>query len=153
MSVADNLAFRNFDEPPNAHGGFLVSRRTIRKQAAILIARYRIQAAGPDAPLETLSGGNVQRTVLARELSADVAVLVAQNPCVGLDVAAAAEIRGRIIAARNRGVAVLLISEDLDELLELADRILVMFEGDLVYETPRQEADIHTIGRYMTSRA
>ncbi len=151
MSVADNLAFRNFDEPPNARGGFLVSRRTIREQAANLIARYRIQAAGPDAPLETLSGGNVQRTVLARELSADVAVLVAQNPCVGLDVAAAAEIRGRIIAARNRGAAVLLLSEDLDELLELADRIVVMFEGDLVYETLREGADIHTIGRYMTS--
>jgi general nucleoside transport system ATP-binding protein len=153
MSVADNLAFRNFDEPPNARGGFLVSRRTIREQAANLVARYRIQAAGPDAPLETLSGGNVQRTVLARELSADVAVLVAQNPCVGLDVAAAAEIRSLIIAARNRGAAVLLISEDLDELLELADRVLVMFEGDLVYETPREGADIHTIGCYMTSRA
>ncbi len=152
MSVADNLAFRNFDEPPNARGGFLVSRRAIREQAGDLIARYRIQAAGPDAPLETLSGGNVQRTVLARELSADVAVLVAQNPCVGLDVAAAAEIRGRIIAARNRGAAVLLISEDLDELLELADRMLVMFEGEIVYETPREGADIHTVGRYMTSR-
>ncbi len=152
MSVADNLAFRNFDEPPNARGGFLVSRRAIREQARDLIARDRIQAAGPDARLDTLSGGNVQRTVLARELSADVAVLVAQNPCAGLDFAATAEIRGRIMAASNRGAAVLLISEDLDELLELADRILVMFEGGIVHETPREGADVHTIGRYMTSR-
>jgi simple sugar transport system ATP-binding protein len=152
MSLADNLAFRNFDEPPNARGGWLVSRGAIREQARDLIARYRIHAAGPDARLDTLSGGNVQRTVLARELSADVAVLVAQNPCAGLDFAATAEIRSRIMAARNRGAAVLLISEDLDELLELADRILVMFEGGVVYETPREGADIHTIGHHMTSR-
>jgi simple sugar transport system ATP-binding protein len=129
-----------------------VSRGAIREQARDLIARYRIQAAGPDARLDTLSGGNVQRTVLARELSAEVAVLVAQNPCAGLDFAATAEIRSRIMAARNRGAAVLLISEDLDELLELADRILVMFEGGVVYETPREGADIHTIGHHMTSR-
>jgi simple sugar transport system ATP-binding protein len=68
-------------------------------------------------------------------------------------VAATAEIRGQIVAARNAGAAVLLISEDLDELLELADRIVVMFEGRLVHETPREEADVHTIGRYMASRA
>lgn len=152
MSVADNLAFRSFDEPPITRGRWLVSRRAIREQARELIARYRIHAAGPDVRLDTLSGGNVQRTVLARELSADVAVLVAQNPCAGLDVGATAEIRSQIMAARNRGAAVLLISEDLDELLELADRILVMFEGGIVHETPREEADIHTIGHYMTSR-
>jgi ABC-type uncharacterized transport system ATPase subunit len=150
MSVAENLAFRNFDEPPNAWGG-LVSRRALRAQARALIERFRIRTAGPDAPLETLSGGNVQRTVLARELSGDVAVLVAQNPCAGLDIAATAEIRSRIAAVRNTGAAVLLISEDLDELMELADRIVVMFEGRLVYETPREHADLHTIGHYMAS--
>ncbi len=93
----------------------------------------------------------MQRTVLARELSGDVAVLVAQNPCAGLDIAATAEIRSRIAAVRNAGAAVLLISEDLDELLELADRIVVMFEGRLVYETRREHADLHTIGHYMAS--
>jgi general nucleoside transport system ATP-binding protein len=151
MSVAENLAFRNFDEPPNARGGWLVSRRALRAQARALIERFRIRTAGPDAPLETLSGGNVQRTVLARELSGDVTVLVAQNPCAGLDIAATAEIRSRIAAVRNAGAAVLLISEDLDELLELADRIVVMFEGRLVYETRREHADPHTIGHYMAS--
>ncbi len=151
MSVAENLAFRNFDEPPNVRGGWLVSRRALRAQGRALIERFRIRAPSPDAPLETLSGGNVQRTVLARELSGDVAVLVAQNPCAGLDIAATAEIRSRIAAVRNAGAAVLLISEDLDELLELADRIVVMFEGRLVYETPREHADLHTIGHYMAS--
>jgi general nucleoside transport system ATP-binding protein len=152
MSVADNLAFRTFDEPALTRGGWLVSRRAIREQARELIGRYRIRAAGPDVRLDTLSGGNVQRTVLARELSADVAVLVAHNPCAGLDFGATAEIRAQIIAARNRGAGVLLISEDLDELLELADRVLVMFEGRIVHEARREEADIHILGHYMTSR-
>ncbi|MGH7310784.1 MAG: ABC transporter ATP-binding protein [Candidatus Rokuibacteriota bacterium] len=151
MSVAENLAFRNFDEKANARGGWLVSRPALRAQARALIEQFRIRTTGPDAPLETLSGGNVQRTVLARELSGDVAVLIAQNPCAGLDIAATAEIRSRIAAVRNAGAAVLLISEDLDELLELADRIVVMFEGRLVYETPRAHADLHTIGHYMAS--
>ena len=71
----------------------------------------------------------MQRTVLARELSGDVRLLIAQNPCLGLDFAATREIRERILEARNRGAAVLLLSEDLDELLELADRIVVMLDG------------------------
>ena len=90
--------------------------------------------------------------MLARELSGDAAVLVVQNPCAGLDIAATAETRARLMAARNGGAAVLLVSEDLDELLELADRIVVMFEGRLVYETPRDAADLSTIGHYMASR-
>ena len=78
----------------------------------------------------------MQRAVLARELAGEVEVLIAANPCFGLDFAAVAEIHAEIMAARNRGAAVLLVSEDLDELLELADRIVVMFDGRIVYETP-----------------
>jgi simple sugar transport system ATP-binding protein len=148
MSVAENLAFRTFDA-----GGFFLRRDALRAAAVELIARYRIRAQGPDARLETLSGGNVQRTVLARELSGDAAVLVVQNPCAGLDIAATAETRARLVAARNAGAAVLLVSEDLDELLELSDRIVVMFEGRLVHETPRETADLATIGHHMASHA
>jgi simple sugar transport system ATP-binding protein len=151
MSVAENLALRSFDEPRSTHARWFVSRRAIRRQALALIGRFGIRAEGPDARLDTLSGGNVQRAVLARELSAEVALLVAQNPCAGLDFAATAEIRARLAAARNDGAAVLLLSEDLDELLELADRIVVMFEGRFVYETPRDGADLHVIGHYMAS--
>ena len=85
--------------------------------------------------METLSGGNVQRTVLARELSREVRLLIMQNSCFGLDVAAAAEIRRQIVRSRNSGAAVLLISEDLDEVLELSDRVLVMAGGRITYET------------------
>jgi ABC-type uncharacterized transport system ATPase subunit len=152
MSVAENLAFRSYDEPRHTAAGVFLRRRALRAEARELIARYRIRAQGPDARLETLSGGNVQRTVLARELSAAAAVLVVQNPCAGLDIAATAETRARLMAARNGGAAVLLVSEDLDELLELADRIVVMFEGRLVYETARETADLSTIGHYMASQ-
>jgi len=99
-----------------------------------------------------LSGGNVQRAVLARELDGTVDLLVASNPCFGLDVKAVAEIRARIVAARNAGTAVLLLSEDLDEILELSDRIVVMRQGAVVYETPAAAADAHTIGGHMVGR-
>jgi general nucleoside transport system ATP-binding protein len=108
-----------------------------------------VKTSSPDAPIATLSGGNVQRAVLARELGGQVDVLVAANPVFGLDFAAVADIHGQIVEARNRGAAVLLVSEDLDELLELSDRILVMFDGKIVYETPIEQADRTNIGRSM----
>ena len=91
----------------------------------------------------------MQRTVLARELAGEVDILVAANPCFGLDFAAVAQIHAEIMAARNRGAAVLLVSEDLDELLELADRLVVMFHGEIVYETRASDADLTVIGRHM----
>lgn len=152
MSVAENLALRNFDEPGmTTLGGWFVNRKAIRAQGERLIKEYGIRTLGPDARIETLSGGNVQRSVLARELSEDVSLLVAQNPCLGLDLSAVAEIRNRILAIRNQNASVLLVSEDLDEILQLSDRILVIFEGRIVYETTREEADVLTIGRYMAS--
>ena len=150
MSVMENLAFRQFDRPPLAAAGFILKRRALRPFAQALKARYGIRTASPSARMETLSGGNVQRTVLARELSREVRLLIMQNPCFGLDVAAAAEIRRQIVHARNSGAAVLLISEDLDEVLELADRVLVMAGGRLTYETDRATADRYEVGRHMT---
>ena len=87
--------------------------------------------------------------MLARELGETVEVLIAANPCFGLDFAAVAQIHAEIITARNRGAAVLLVSGDLDEILEIADRIAVMFNGALVYEAPMGEADFTEIGRLM----
>ncbi|RPI42394.1 MAG: ATP-binding cassette domain-containing protein, partial [Betaproteobacteria bacterium] len=150
LSVADNLALRDFDVAPFARAGGLVDRKAIEQRARTLIDRFRIRCAGPQARVDTLSGGNVQRTVLARELSGDVRLLIAQNPCLGLDFAATGEIRSRILEARNSGAAVLLLSEDLDELLELADRIVVMLEGRLVFAIDRRRASATEIGRHMT---
>ncbi len=149
MSVADNIAFREFDHAPFASGGWWLNRAAFREDAERKIARYRIKTRTPDTPISALSGGNVQRAVLARELGGDVEVLIAANPCFGLDFAAVAQIHAEIMAARNRGAAVLLVSEDLDELLELSDRLMVMFHGQLVYEARASEADLTEIGRHM----
>jgi simple sugar transport system ATP-binding protein len=149
LSVADNLALRDFDVAPFSRAGGLVDRKAIEQRARTLIDRFRIRCAGPLARVDTLSGGNVQRTVLARELTGDVQLLIAQNPCLGLDFAATGEIRTRILDARNHGAAVLLLSEDLDELLELSDRIVVMLEGRLVFAVGRQGASAAEIGRHM----
>jgi simple sugar transport system ATP-binding protein len=149
MSVAENLALRRFDEPGFTVARWGVNRAALRREARELIDRYRITVSSPDAPVTSLSGGNVQRMVLARELSGQVEVLIAANPCLGLDIAAITEIRSQLMRARNRGAAILLVSEDLDELFELADRIIVMFNGDFVYETTTTDADVALVGRRM----
>jgi general nucleoside transport system ATP-binding protein len=153
MSVAQNMAFRHFDRHPFTFAGLFLNARTVRRTAQDLIARYRVKTPSPSTPIRDLSGGNVQRAVLARELSGGVEVLVAANPCFGLDFEAAADIRAQIIEARNRGAAVLLVSEDLDEVMELSDRIVVMFDGKFVYETKGDSADIAIIGQHMAGHS
>jgi simple sugar transport system ATP-binding protein len=149
MSVAENMAFRNFDRPPFAVGGTWLQPSKIRGDAERRIAQYRVRTRSPDTPLSALSGGNVQRAVLARELDGGAEVMIAANPCFGLDFSAVAQIHAEIVAARNRGAAVLLVSSDLDEILEIADRVVVMFNGRLVYEAPVADADLTEIGRHM----
>ena len=149
MTVAENIGFRCFDEPGFTLGRWAVRRGPLRRKAIKSIGEFKIKAPGPEAAIGGLSGGNVQRAVLARELDGDVAVLIAANPCFGLDFAAVAEIRTRIVAARNAGTAVLLVSADLDEIFALSDRIVVMSEGHVVYETPAETANLAEIGRHM----
>ena len=148
LSVAENMALRDFDRPPLCSGGRLRFGQW-RSRAREWIAGYGIKTQGEDAPIRSLSGGNVQRAVLARELHGDINVLIAANPVFGLDFAAVKEIHTRLRGVRNQGGAVLLISEDLDELMELADRIVVMSEGRIVFETPAASADRHEIGAHM----
>ncbi len=149
MSVSENIAFRSFDKPPVASLGWWMRPGPMRERAKELIAAYRVKTTSPEAPIEDLSGGNVQRAVLARELSGDVDVLIVANPCFGLDFASVAEIRSQIMEQRNRGAAVLLVSEDLDEILELADRVAVMSGGTITYVSPIEDTDRNTIGQHM----
>jgi simple sugar transport system ATP-binding protein len=149
MSVAENIAFRCFDEPGYTALRWAVRKGSLRRRAVKSISEFRIKTPSPQTPIGELSGGNVQRAVLARELEGDAAVLVAANPCFGLDFAAVAEIRSRIVAARNSGAAVLLVSADLDEIFALSDRILVMSEGRIAYETDGKDANLGEIGRHM----
>jgi len=149
MSVAENIAFRSYDKPPIASFGWWMRPGPLKRKAEELIARYNVKTTSPDSPIEALSGGNVQRAILARELSGDVDVLIVANPCFGLDFASVADIRSQIMEARNRGAAVLLVSEDLDEILELADRVAVMSGGTISYVSPIEDTDRNTIGQHM----
>lgn len=148
LSVALNIGLRRFDEAPASRGGWM-RHGVLRSQARTLIDSYGIKTQGEQAPIASLSGGNVQRAVLARELDGDVRVLLVSNPVFGLDFAAVAEIHDRIMAVRNQGGAVLLLSEDLDELLKLSDRMVVMSEGRIVHACPTATADRHLIGAFM----
>ncbi|HEX3717576.1 MAG TPA: ABC transporter ATP-binding protein [Verrucomicrobiae bacterium] len=150
MSVEGNLALRLFDHPPQARAKWVLSQRAIRKRATDLIHRFNIRTPSSLTPVRNLSGGNVQRTVLARELSSGAPrLIIAANPCFGLDFNAVEFIHGKIMEARNNGVGVLLLSEDLDELLAMADRVIVMAGGEFVYETPALGADLNVIGQKM----
>ncbi|TIR16857.1 MAG: ABC transporter ATP-binding protein [Mesorhizobium sp.] len=149
MTVAENIAFRTFDVDGNGKPVSWISAGAIKAFSARLVEQFKVKTASLSSPIASLSGGNVQRAVLARELTGEVDLLIVSNPCFGLDFSAVAEIRARIMKARNAGAAVLLMSEDLDELLELSDRILVMSEGALVYETPIAQASVQTIGEHM----
>jgi len=148
LSVGENLALRNFDRAPLKRAGFL-SGAALKAQALAGIAAFKVKTPGPHAPIETLSGGNVQRAVLARELSDSPRLLIVANPCFGLDFQATAEIHARLRAARDGGAAVLLVSEDLDELLALASRLVVLSHGHVALECEAAQADISAIGRAM----
>lgn len=149
MSVAENIAFRMFDEKQNGKLAFWKDAGAIYRNAENLIAEFNVKTSSPYARIASLSGGNIQRAVLSRELSGQVKLLIVSNPCFGLDFMAVSAIRDRLVEARNAGTAILLISEDLDEIMELSDRILVMSEGRITYQTPISEAQVSEIGQYM----
>lgn len=148
MSLAENMALRNFDRAPLRHG-VLLRRKLLMAQAERLVKQFRVMTPGLDARMNMLSGGNVQRAVLGRELNKDVGVLIASNPTFGLDFMACEETYKRILDARNAGAGVLLLSEDLDELIGLVDRLVVINSGRIVYEIPADAADRLVIGKYM----
>jgi len=148
LSIASNLALKAYREPHVSRGP-LLRLRAIRERAVELIARYRIAAPGPHAQARQLSGGNLQKVVLAREFSARPQLLVAAAPTRGLDVGAIESVHAYVREAAAEGMGVLLISEDLDEILALADRIAVMYEGRIVGEFDARAADVEEIGLAM----
>jgi simple sugar transport system ATP-binding protein len=150
LSVAENIALRTFDHAPLSRGGWLLNGRAIRENGRKWIEKFKVKTPGANVPIAQLSGGNVQRAVLARELGPGTAkVLIVANPCFGLDFAAVDFIHSQLLEARNQGVAVLLVCEDLDELLALSDRVFVMTGGQLVYESPVAAASVKEIGEKM----
>ena len=148
LSIASNLSLKSYRKPPVSRGP-LLNLRAIRERAVELIKSYRIAAPGPDAQARQLSGGNLQKVVLAREFTARPKLIVAAAPTRGLDVGAIETVHSYLREAAGEGVAVLLISEDLDEILGLADRIAVMYEGAVVGELDAATADVEEIGLLM----
>jgi ABC-type uncharacterized transport system ATPase subunit len=133
FSIAENIALHDFRKPPNARLGWLYPRRLIQK-ARTLIREFDVRGGRPETPASALSGGNQQKVILAREIDRDPKVLIAAQPTRGLDVGAIEVVHARLIAERNEGVGILLVSLELEEILSLSDRILVLFEGKIVGE-------------------
>jgi simple sugar transport system ATP-binding protein len=135
FSIAENIALHDFRKPPASRFGWLFPRRLLARGRA-LIREFDVRGGDPETKASALSGGNQQKVILAREIDRDPRVLIAAQPTRGLDVGAIEFVHRRLIDERNEGRAVLLISLELDEILSLSDRILVMFEGDIVGEFP-----------------
>ncbi|MFN8016639.1 MAG: ABC transporter ATP-binding protein [Acidimicrobiales bacterium] len=148
LPIEENLALTAYRRPPLSTGPFL-RRGQIRARAEQLMADYDVRAPGPQTPTRVLSGGNVQKVLLAREFSSSPKVLMAASPTRGLDVGAIETVRTLLAEAADRGVGVLLLSEDLDEILSLSDRVAVIYEGRILAVVDRADADVEELGLLM----
>jgi general nucleoside transport system ATP-binding protein len=146
MSVAQNMAIEHLEQFTKKGQ---LDKKKIRQHAEELIHDYQIKAS-PDDKIRTLSGGNMQKVILARVLEQKPKVLVVSQPTRGLDVGATEYVRGKLLAQQQQGAAILLISEDLDEILQLSDRIAVMYEGEIMAILTADEADVEELGLLMS---
>jgi len=151
LTTEDNLALKAFREPPYSRGRRLVAS-AFRDRGSDLIGRYDIRGVQPGLPIRLLSGGNLQKALIAREVELQPKVLIARSPTRGLDVGATEAVRNLVLAERARGTGVLLISEDLDELLALSDRLLVLYEGEIVGRLAADEATAERLGLLMAGQ-
>jgi general nucleoside transport system ATP-binding protein len=149
LSVEENLILENHSSGDLQRYGLMRSKE-IQQFSDDLIDRYNIKTAGRDAVTKSLSGGNLQKVMLARELAGEPHLIIASQPTRGLDVGAMEYIHQRLLQERERGAGILLISEDLDEILALSDRIVVLFEGEIMGETPGATASREQIGLWMS---
>jgi len=147
-SIADNLILNQFDQEPFARGWFR-NMGEIRKNSDLLVEKFDIRTTSPAALASSLSGGNKQKVVIARELSQELQVLVAAQPTRGVDVGSIEFIHKQLIAARDKGAGVLLVSAELDEIISLSDRIAVMSGGKIVAIVDAESADRDYLGRLM----
>ena len=153
MSIAENLALKETDSPKFSKGkGLLLNKRAIHDYAEAMVEKYDVRCTSVSQTVRSLSGGNQQKVILARELESSPSLLVAAHPTRGLDIGAASFVHEQMIAARERGVGILLISADFDEILEMSDRILVCFEGQIMGEFSGKNPPIEEISLAMTGK-
>ncbi|RPI93117.1 MAG: ABC transporter ATP-binding protein [Chloroflexi bacterium] len=148
FSVAENLILREHHKQPFSRSGFL-NLRDISSHADQLIEKFHVKTPSHDTLAKNLSGGNIQKMVLAREISRNPRVIIAAQPTRGLDIGATEYVREQLLEQRRRGVAIMLISEDLDEILALSDRIAVIYEGQIMDILPRENATPERLGLLM----
>jgi ABC-type uncharacterized transport system ATPase subunit len=148
FTVAENMILRDHDKEPFARNGFLILR-VIGEFADKLIRNFQVKTPSHDTKAKSLSGGNIQKVVVARELSREPRVLVAAQPTRGVDIGATEYIHSLLLTQRQRGIAILLISEDLDEILALSDRIAVIYEGQIMGVVDSEEATPEQLGLLM----
>jgi ABC-type uncharacterized transport system ATPase subunit len=148
FTVAENLLLIDSDSPDFSRGGFLRDR-VIRRHCRQLVEDYDVKTPRLETPVRNLSGGNIQKLILARELSRGPRVLLAAQPTRGVDVGAARYIHERLRGQRDAGTAIVVISEDLDEVLSLSDRILVMYEGTIIAEADPRTSTREALGLMM----
>jgi ABC-type uncharacterized transport system ATPase subunit len=147
MSLAHNFLLTRSEEV--GFGGWL-KIANLKRQSKGIIDRFSVKAGGPDALANSLSGGNLQKYIVGREIEANPKVLIVSQPTWGVDVGAAAQIRGQILALRDKGCAVLVVSEELDELFELSDRLHVIAKGKLSPSLPIAQATVEKVGEWMS---
>ena len=152
FSVADNLVLTDYDRRPYANG-IVRMLQVIRQHALELMKAFDIRAQSPEQPAASLSGGNQQKVVLARELSSAPQLLIASQPTRGLDVGSIEFVHSRLVSQRDKGLGVLLVSSELDEVLSLADRVAVMYRGKIVAELEGEAIDRNKIGLLMAGAA
>jgi general nucleoside transport system ATP-binding protein len=148
LVTEENLGLKAFRRAPFSRGFRLVPS-AFKETGARMIEQYDIRGVRPGLPIRLLSGGNLQKALVAREIETDPIVMIARSPTRGLDVGASGAVRNHLLVERERGVGVLLISEDLDELLALSDRVLVMYEGEIVGSMAAEEATAERLGLLM----
>ncbi len=150
LPLYENLVIEFYDKPPFSKG-MLINYKSIKRFAQKLIKEYRIKTASIDVKTRTLSGGNLQKVILARVLSQSPKFIIASQPTRGLDVGAMEYIHEKLLEARNNGAGILLISEDLHEVLNLSDRIMVMYEGEImgIIDRSKEKVDIEELGLMM----
>lgn len=147
-TIEENLVLKSYRRAPMSRGP-LLNRSAIRENAVDLMGRFAVKAPSAQTPTRLLSGGNVQKVLLAREIAASPAVLVAASPTRGLDVGAIEVVRGLLMEAARAGTGVLLITEDLEEAIALSDRIVVLYEGQIAGTVDRGHADVTELGLLM----
>jgi simple sugar transport system ATP-binding protein len=149
FTVAENLMLVDYQKPPFVRRG-LLNRSKIVERCSELVANYRVKTPDIDTATRSLSGGNIQKVVIAREFSSDATAFVVAQPTRGVDIGAAEYIHERLLEQRENGAAILLISEDLDEVMQLSDRIIVLLEGEIMGEVARADFDVASIGLLMS---